>query len=187
MSETNFASPDPTTDVPIGLVVEDQRTGDLRRVIYADSRVVLVRDESGHTTLIPRETFESYLDTRFRVRRGVDSDIEGGQYERLRERLAEYERGEGRKARHKADALGEALDLFVGRSGEGDAAQEATDGATETVAFEEIPGIGPETAGTLRSHGFVTAADVRAASDEELLGVAGIGGETLANIREHVD
>lgn len=192
MSETNFAPSETTrTDVQIGLVFEDQRTGDLRQVIYADSRVVLVRDETGHTTLTGRDSFESSLGTRFRVQFDADPGIDGGQFDHLRDRLAEYEARNGRTARHKAEALQETFDLFPGRTGDGDAADptagESDDDGDEDVPFEGIPGIGPATAGKLRSHGFVTVADVRAASDEALLGVAGVGPENLATIREHVD
>lgn len=88
----------------------DQRTGDLRQVIYADSQIVLSRDETDSTTLAPRKASETELGTRYRVRPRADPNIDGGQYERLRDRLAEYDGQDGRKARHKADALREALD-----------------------------------------------------------------------------
>lgn len=200
MAETNFApSRTRRTDVQIGLVLVDQRTADQRRVVYADDHVVIVRDESNATTLIDRDSFEAELGTRYRPSRDADPAIDAGQYDSLRDRLAEYDRQDGRKARHKADALREALDLLAGdapaRGGgdddqptEGDEAgeDEPTDDEA-AVPYEDIPGIGPETAGKLRIQGFVTEADVRAASDGALLAVAGVGPTNLANIREFLD
>lgn len=200
MARTNFDTSNPVgTDVRIGLVVEDQRTGDLRKVIYADTRIVLLRDETGNTTLVSRDSFGSDLGTRYRPRRDADPPIDAGQYDSLRGRLAEYESQPGRKAKHKADALVEALDLLPGtaESGpdpDGDGSREDdpdTDGEGDDdgaeVPFEEVTGIGPETARNLRTHGFVTAADVRGASDEEILAVQGVGPKNLANVRAFLE
>lgn len=205
MAETNFAPPRTRrTDVQIGLVLVDQRTADQRRVVYADDHVVIVRDESNATTLIDRDSFEAELGTRYRPSRHADPAIDAGQYDSLRDRLAEYDRQDGRKARHKADALREALDLLAGdapaRDGDGDDQptggdeagedESADDGSADDeteVPYEDIPGIGPETAGKLRVHGLVTEADLRTASDDALLAVAGVGPTNLANIREFLD
>lgn len=195
MGQTNFDTFDPNrTAVRIGLVVEDQRTGDLRKVIYLDSRTVLLRDETGHTTLLPRTSFESDYGTRYRARPDAAPSIDAGQYDTLRTHLAQYEGQTGRKAKHKADALTEALDLLGGSAtpvSETDAeapADSETDaeGDGTDVPFEEVPGIGPETAGKLRTQGYVTESDVRAASDEALLAVSGVGPENLRRIREFV-
>ncbi|WP_226010040.1 helix-hairpin-helix domain-containing protein [Halomicrobium salinisoli] len=194
MSEANFAPTETTrTDAQIGLVFEDQRSGDLRKVIYVDDHVVLVRDETGSTTLTPRDSFESQLGNRYRVRRGVDPAVDAGQYDRLRDALAEYEAAEGRKAAHKAEALDEALDLVAGRTpdGEEDADAESDDdgddATDEEFPFEDVPGIGPETAGKLRTQGFVTVSDVRGASDDALLAVSGVGPSALENVREFAE
>ncbi|WP_436910685.1 helix-hairpin-helix domain-containing protein [Halosimplex marinum] len=178
----------------IGLVLEDQRTAELRQVIYTDAQVVLLRDESGGTTLVRRDSFDAELGTRYRPRPGAEMPSDAGQYDRLRERLAAYERADGRKAKHKADALREALDLLVNpdsdagakdRDRADDDAEAA--GADPEVPFEEVSGIGPKTAGKLRTAGYVTESDVRAAGDDALLAVAGLGPENLANLREFVD
>ncbi|WP_225334436.1 helix-hairpin-helix domain-containing protein [Halomicrobium urmianum] len=190
MSEANFAPTETTrTDAQIGTVFEDQRSGDLRKVIYVDDHVVLVRDETGSTTLTPRDTFESQLGNRYRVRRGVDPAVDAGQYDRLRDALAEYEAAEGRKAAHKAEALDEALDLVAGRApeGEGDGDAESDDDGDEEFPLEDVPGIGPETAGKLRMQGFVTVSDVHGASDDDLLGVSGVGPSALENVREFAE
>lgn len=185
MRQTQFAPPEHTrTDFEIGLVFEDQRTGDLRRVVYADDRVVLVRDRDGNSTLEPRETFLAQLDERYRRRPDADPSIEGGPYDRLLATLATYEDGDGRKAAHKADALREALGL-LGESAV-DTGDPDVSGDDPSVAFEEIAGIGPAKAAKLRASGFRTEGDVRAASDEAVLAVPGVGPENLAAIREFV-
>jgi len=194
---------DPTLDpsrtnriaTQIGLVIEDQRTTERRQVIYTDAQVVLLRDESGGTTLVRRDAFDAELETRYRPRPGAETPSDAGQYARLRERLAAYEREDGRKAEHKADALREALDLLAdpdadsdGSDGDADDAESGGNG-TDTdpeVPFEEVTGIGPKTAGKLRTAGYVTESDVRGAADDALLAVAGLGPESLSNLREFV-
>ena len=196
MSETNFAPPETNrTDVRIGLIVKDQRSGDVRQVLYTDSRVVLLRDDADNTTLLPRESFESSLGSRYRPSVEDGDGIDDGQYGSLRDRLAEYEAMDGRKADHKAAALREALDVVSGRDEtNSDPAVVASsadgtdnDSADEEVRFDEIPGIGPETDGKLRTQGFVTEADLRSASDDEILAVSGVGPSNLANIRDFLD
>ncbi|ELZ23661.1 hypothetical protein C475_15358 [Halosimplex carlsbadense 2-9-1] len=176
----------------IGLVLEDQRTAERRQVIYTDAQVVLLRDESGGTTLVRRDGFDAELGTRYRPRPGAEPPSDAGQYARLRERLAAYEREEGRKAKHKADALREALDLLADPGGGDDDPDDAESGESGTdtdpkVPFEEVAGIGPKTAGKLRTAGYVTESDVRGAADDALLAVAGLGPESLSNLREFVD
>lgn len=191
-------------DGRLGLVVEDQRTGDLRQVVYADARVVLVRDETDNTTLQNRDAFERALGSRYQPRPDAHPKLDGGPYDSLRARLEEYERADGRKAAHKAAALRETFDVFAAADpaapdpaadessaaesdpAETDPDETHPDDHDRAVPFEEVPGIGPKTAGNLRTHSFVTESDVRAATDEELLGVSGLGPESLANLREYL-
>lgn len=193
MSETNFAPTERTgTDIQIGLRIKDQRSNELRQILYFDSRVVLLRDETNSTTLQSRESFESNLGSRYRPSTEESDAIDDGRYGRLRDRLAEYEATDGRKAAHKVAALREALDIVSGEAERSPNAAVAAerpddaddDSAAEDVPFSEIPGIGPETAGKLRIHGFVTEADVRSASDDEILAVSGVGPSNLTNIRD---
>lgn len=191
-------------DGRLGLVFEDQRTGDLRQVIYADAHVVLVRDETDATTLQDRDAFERALGSRYQSRPDARPSLDGGPYDRLRTALEAYEREDGRKAAHKAEALRETVDVFAaadpaasepadgdssGADGESASSngESADDTRNQECPFEEVPGIGQKTAGNLRTHGYVTESDVRATSDEELLGVAGLGPESLATLREFLE
>ncbi|MFB6166154.1 MAG: helix-hairpin-helix domain-containing protein [Haloarculaceae archaeon] len=179
MAERTIAPPEDTrTEIEIGLVFEDVRTGDRRKVVYTDSRVVVSRDEDGNSTLTPLSAFDSLLGNRYRARPEAELPVDGGQLERLRERIAEYDDAEGRKATHYADAMREALDVLTDDAPVADALDE--------VDFEAVDGIGPETAATLRARGFVTHADVRSADDEALLAVSGIGPANVAAIRDAV-
>lgn len=182
MTQSNVVPSETTrTETEIGLVFEDQRTNELQKVIYVDERIVLTRDTSGHTFLTPRTTFESQLGNRYSPRPDAEPPIQGGQVERLVSRIEEYERQDSRKARHKAEALTEGLVLLTSSS-EG---EKETD--REEVRFEDIDGVGPDTAARLRSNGFVTRRDILIASDEDLLSVSRIGEATVANIREFVE
>jgi predicted flap endonuclease-1-like 5' DNA nuclease len=49
---------------------------------------------------------------------------------------------------------------------------------------EWLPGVGPEIAAALRNAGYGSVAAVAAATDEDLLAIAGIGGGRLRTIRE---
>lgn len=189
MAKTESAPSETTrTEVQIGLAVTDSRTGDHRRIIYADSQSVLLRDATGATTLLPRRAFDRELGTRYRPRPEATPNVDGGQYDRIRDRLAEYDAHEGRKAQHKADALREALDLLASAT-DGDVDADEADAASGPdndweVPYEEIPGIGSETANALRSQGIVTVSDVDGASDEMLRAVSGVGPSTVERIRE---
>lgn len=51
----------------------------------------------------------------------------------------------------------------------------------------ELPGVGPKMAQTLAEAGYPTSADIRAARDEDLLLVKGLGPGTLHKIREYLE
>lgn len=50
----------------------------------------------------------------------------------------------------------------------------------------ELPGVGPKMAQTLAEAGYSTPAGIRAARDEELLLVTGVGPGTLRRIRDYL-
>lgn len=171
--DTANLSPSDTERIEPGLIVEDQRSGERRAVVYVDARVVLSRDEDGHTTLTPRDTFASLVGTRIRPCPGATLDVDVGP-------LADEGTNEA-ESDDEDPADGSSTD-----DADGDAPEPAT--PTEaTVEFEAVDGVGPETAGQLRTTGFVTERDVREAADEDLLGVSGVGPAALAAIREYLD
>ena len=49
-----------------------------------------------------------------------------------------------------------------------------------------VKGVGPEIQAVLAAFGYYTLDDLRAATDEELLAVSGIGGRLLAKIRKQL-
>lgn len=143
---------------------------------------MLSRDESGHTTLTPRETFESLLGTRYRFRPDADPDVEMGRPVGPATAGETDDDGDEAGENERLDAFADDRASADGADGEGDAAGEGDD----EVDFEAVDGIGPATAGQLRSTGYVTERDVRRASDEDLLAVAGVGPSALDAIREFV-
>lgn len=50
-------------------------------------------------------------------------------------------------------------------------------------SLEDVEGIGPELADNLRAAGFASSADLKTASDDELLAIDGIGPKKLKDIR----
>jgi DNA-directed RNA polymerase alpha subunit len=55
------------------------------------------------------------------------------------------------------------------------------------IVFEELDSIGVTAAENLRNAGFVTAGDIEAASDEDLLGVSWIGDAALESLRNFTE
>lgn len=82
---------------------------------------------------------------------------------------AEY--NEARQRQVMADILNELLESNVIR---------------EETGLEAIKGIGTEVADALRNAGYMTKADLREASNEELMKISGIGGATVRTIRKQL-
>lgn len=57
----------------------------------------------------------------------------------------------------------------------------------EHKELEGLVGIGPKLAAELERHGITTAEELRAAPDEDLIAIPGIGPETLENLREQTE
>lgn len=179
--DTANLSPSDTERTEPGLIVEDQRSGERRAVVYVDARVVLSRDEDGHTTLTPRDTFASLVGTRLRPCPGATLDVDVGP-------LADEGTGDAESDDEDPGDDGPTDGEAPGATGDaGDGASESVEPAEATVEFEAVDGVGPETAGQLRTTGFVTERDVREAADEDLLGVSGVGPAALGAIREYLD
>lgn len=172
-----FSDPRGEIDHPveIGQVYTDSRTGDLIKLLYVDEDAALLRDEDGSHRLEKRKMLDSNIGAgRYSI---TDEDFEHtGPFSALTSALERFERQDGRKASHKAEALRDVLSSISGE-----------DKNLEEVPFEDVEGIGARTGARLRSQGTVTVADVREASDSELLDIGGIGEKNLSNLREHVD
>lgn len=160
----------------IGMVVTDDRNDDSPNlgIIYMDSDVVLLRSTSDHHRLQTRRMFDRQLQAgRLKV---VEDDV-SGPLSSLRKRSEELEESDSRKDRHKAEAFLEAIELVT---------EHPAEDAREPVEFEEVDGVGASTADALREAGIETYRDVRDASDEELLGISGMGEKNLASLKGFV-
>lgn len=190
MSETGFSDPreELTYEPEPGMVFRDERHSDdgaLLTLVYLDDYVALLRSsfvkERGagrHAhRLSPREMFEIQLGAGRLKRVDEESPVPGGHLSDIKQRAEELEQSDGRKGKHYAEALHEAVELFTDGLDEED---------RETVPFEDIDGVGGNTASNLRAAGYTTAGDVRRASDDSLLDIRGVGEGNLQNIRNYV-
>lgn len=62
-------------------------------------------------------------------------------------------------------------------------AEVSTDSEASTKTVEDVSGVGPELAENLKEAGYETSEDLKAASDEQLLAVDGLGNAKLKQIR----
>lgn len=165
-------------DVEIGQVYRDARTDERMVLIYLDRSVYILRDsEENHRMGSRRELDENIGSDRYKLVPDADTWGETGLLNRVIARADEYEESGGRKCEHFATGMREAIDILQDTSSKD---------AHETVAFEEIDGVGDKTASRLRSTGYKTRQDVRRASDSGLLEVSGVGSSNLENIRDAV-
>lgn len=173
---------DPRTEIQheihTGQVYSDTRTGDLLMLVYLDQNVYLFRTEEGNHRLGTRYELETTVGAgRFKLQPEAEPFGHTGHIRRVLQRADEYEEAGGRKGKHYADAMREAVAILTSTG--------AVD-AHEEVEFEAVDGVGQTTADALRANGYNTRKDVRQTSDEELLAVRGVGEGNLANIRNHV-
>lgn len=152
-------------DGRLGLVFEDQRTADLRQVVYADAHVV-----SSATRQTPQR---SRIATPSNVRwvPGTRSDRTPGRASRAAPptdsgtpsrptsaRTAGRPPTWPRRSTRRSTSSRQRTPLT--RPGRG-RRRDRFRRRYPDVAFEEVPGIGPKTAGNLRTCGYVTERDVR--------------------------
>lgn len=164
--------------IHVGQVYVDSRTGEEMTVLY-ENGVILCRDEDEKHRMTPSKQFRREVGAgRYKLDRNEDGTFaKDGKIRKLERMLSDLEEQDGRKASHKADAIEEAIDML----------EEEDLDDMETVDFEDVPGIGENTANRLRAKDFTTNGDIRDASDEELLDVRGIGQGNLDNLRRYVD
>jgi len=98
---------------------------------------------------------------------------------------AAYSYFTGNEASADIDNDGESEVTFGGSQNDVEAEQIAEDLVNQDagIALENVSGIGPSLAETLRDNGITTIDDLREATDDELLEVSGIGPSKLETIR----
>lgn len=182
---------DPRTEVshPVeeGQVYEDSRNDDELVLVYVSDDVVLLRDTgdptsenwSGHR-LERREQFDKYVGAgRYDLTQSETGEYTNrGKLRKLRKLEEQYKQKDGRKAKHKANVLEEAVELLENDGRPDD---------NEVVDFEDVNGIGERTAENLVNDGFRVKRDIREAEDADLLDVSGIGEGNLQNLREYIE
>jgi hypothetical protein len=187
---------DPREDVEYEIMVGQQyldTSSDSSLVLaYVYDDYYLFRDESGDSyddrifrsepedmvvKKIAAGTYELQVEDGEPVYDGVVGDIH--------ELLDHYESEDGRTAAHKAEAVGEVLDLFGGAD-PGGVVDDLPDDHNEMVEFEEIGGIGSKAAQHLRHEGYKTKGDVRDADRSDLIDVPLMGESNTDNLLDHV-
>lgn len=190
MSQGNFSDPREKVsfEIEAGMVFKDTRYDEPREVVidYADRKGgVRFIDTQGDAErdevylMDSYSTFESNVGAgRYKPVRDEDGRIvrkgRFGQVERLKE---QYEEDGGRKAKHKAEAIQEVLDILH---------DDVPEDHNDTVPFEDIDGVGDAAADALRSNGFSTKGDVRNASREQIEDVPYMGQKNTDNLLDYV-
>lgn len=188
MGQQNFYDPRAEIEHQIaeGQVYEDARTGDELRIVYLADELVLLYDLgdadngtwSSHRSE-RRKVFEKEVGAgRFKLLENEGVATSSGKLKKLSNLIERYEDEDGRKAKHKLQALEEAMEVL---------SEDKQADANEKVDFESIPGIGDRTASALRNSGYVVKADIRDASDDELKAVPGMGEKNLQNLRDEIE
>lgn len=147
-------------------------------VVYQDDKLLLLRDvDDGQHRSDPVTQFREGIGSRWTLlESGQDDELLASLPDlapvlaALERRREHYLEKSGQIAAHRAEAIKEALDIVSGYS-------------PAPVEWDTIDGIGDETAANLVDAGVVSEADVRSASDEDLLTVDGIGTGTVERIR----
>lgn len=192
---------DPRVENPVNPVVDDVY-GDARhenddgtfdeqwRIVYVDDEVVVMRSNKEY------ERGRGYRGKRHRLekRHVFEEEAGSGRYKPISEAeakppksdeihyhiglvkrmFAHYNEKPGRTAQHKAEALGELIEMLE-------------DFEAEEVDWTEVPTIGEKAAENLREAGFLTDADVRVADEQELLDVNYVGQSGADNLKEYVE
>lgn len=167
-----------THEFSIGQVYKDSRTKEFLILLYLDRQTALLRGEDGHSRIVSRTQFEREVGgSRYKLQPDHSGFGNSGRMSRVMERAEEYENAGGRKKKHYAEGMREAIAILTDEESADD---------RESIPFEDIDGVGAKTAQRLREGNYSTVADVRRASNSELLDVSGVGESNLSNIREYV-
>lgn len=165
-------------DIETGQIYRDSRTNDKILLVYVDRNTYLLRDTDGNHRLGKRSELDENIGSgRYKLDPDAEPFGDTGHVRRVLRRADEYEEQGGRKGKHYAEAMREAVSIL---------SDTGSPDAHETVEFEEIAGVGQATATALRNNGYTTRADIRRADDSTLLKVRGVGEGNLENIRNVV-
>jgi len=190
MSQANYADPreNVSFEIEAGMVFMDTRYDEPREVVidYADRKggVKFIDTEGDEERdevymMDSYSTFEANVGAgRYKPKRDESGEIvrKGwmGQIHRLKE---QYEQRDGRTATHKAEAIDEVLSILT---------DDVPADHNDTVAFEDIEGIGDAAADALRANGFSTKGDVRKASREQIESVPYMGSKNTDALLDSV-
>lgn len=180
-NDSNFIDPRSQINHALdeGQVYEDTRVGREMILVFLSDEAALLKDGDSHR-LENRVQFEKNVGgNRYQLQQDTDGSFtSSAKIKKLKKLLDQYDEQDGRKAKHKVEALDEAVTMLENNGLPDD---------NETVQFEDIDGVGQKTADSLRARGYRLKKDIRAASDEELLEVSGVGRGNLENIRGEVE
>lgn len=166
-----------THEIQIGQTYRDDRNGAEFVLAYADKNVTLLRDREGYHRLNTRTAFDKEVGAgRYKLDPTIEPFGNTGMMERVLALLEDYRAEDGYTAAHKVEAIEEVLDILTAQGSPDD---------YEQIPFESLAGIGDKGAANLRRAGFTTMADVRGASDDELLAIDWIGAKGVASLREY--
>jgi hypothetical protein len=160
------------------------------RVVYVDDEVVLLRSNEDHErgrgykgkkyVTEKRTVFEKNVGVdRFKkVKESEKSPPRSDEIQYhigiIKRLIDKYEQQPGNIAKHKVEGFRELLEMIE----EFDA---------EEIDWTEVDTIGEKGAGNLKDKGYVTDADIRAASVDSLTDVPYVGEAGAENIKEYVD
>jgi predicted flap endonuclease-1-like 5' DNA nuclease len=211
--ESHTVPPTETVDPAIDRIFEDARNGELLRVVYEDSRVVLLRssftqqDGSHVHRHESRSDFEKQIKAD-RLKHAPDADVnippakrhssdeevsaEGGGAvvdDNNNVRIDTFADSSDQPDNEANDEPAESPPESEKREVAGEAEQT---GSTDTPSSErgewaDVDAIGPKTAENLYEHGYETPADIRSASTSELRDVPLLGTGGIENLREHIN
>lgn len=196
---------DPRSEIPHeiteGQVYADSRGDESEKLtlLYVDNQIALMRSNFSNDSssgsyhrIDTRAEFEKYVGSgRYTLKSDEESDAANmrafsealAALTRVRDR---HDVQNGRVHQHKAEGIEEALTELEEVAGDADIEQTGSV-VSEEMEFEDIGGVGEQTAENLREKGFSTKADVAAASDSELLDVGGVGQKVVERMRERVE
>jgi predicted flap endonuclease-1-like 5' DNA nuclease len=174
-------------ELSIGQTFKRNSRDEVWAIVYLDENNVVLQSKNetyqrgmyrkGKPSMLleDREYFEAQCGAGDYEIQDEDPDGVHGPLLEIQRRAERLEEQDGRKAKHKAEALREALEVFTEDRREDD---------REEVDLESLDGIGEKAATNLRHAGYVTKGDFRDASDEELTNVGWVGEKGVESIRE---